>query len=165
MSSLGIALKAHSVPIEFNMNGYSTRKHEDVSLYSPPFYTGPGGYKMRICVNGNSGGAGTHVSVYVNLMVGEYDDRLSWPFRGEITIQLVNHCNAQDHWERTLTFGDAAERVGASIRVVSGERVQGWGYCNFITHTDAESCSDATRRYLNNDNLTFRVTRVQAATD
>ena len=117
---------------------------------------------MRICVNGNSGGAGTHVSVYVNLMRGEYDDRLTWPFRGETTIQLVNHYSAQHHCEKTLTFGDAAESAGASYRVISGERAQGWGFRNFISHAEVES-SFETRRYLNNDSLTFRVTHVHAA--
>ena len=50
----------------------------------------------------------THVSVYVYLMKGEYDSRLVWPFRGDITIQLVNHNNDQDHHEWTVPFNDTA---------------------------------------------------------
>ena len=52
--------------------------------------------------NGRGSGAGTHVSVYVHLMRGEYDSRLVWPFRGDITIQLVNHNNDHDHCEIIL---------------------------------------------------------------
>ena len=117
---------------------------------------------MRISVNGNSGGAGTHVSVYVNIVSGEYDSRLVWPFRGDITIQLVNHSNDQDHRESTLTFGDAAIAAGASDRVTSGERAQGWGYRNFITHAQVESSNENTR-YIHNDCLKFRVTKVHVA--
>ena len=31
---------------------------------------------------GMAGGVGTHVTVFVCLMCGEYDDNLTWPFRG-----------------------------------------------------------------------------------
>ena len=48
---------------------------------------------IRVVANGLGKGAGTHVSVAVHLMRGEYDSRLVWPFRGDITIQLVNHNN------------------------------------------------------------------------
>ena len=44
---------------------------------------------LRVDANGNKDGAGTHVSVSVNLMRGEHDDKLTWPFRGDITIKLV----------------------------------------------------------------------------
>ena len=44
------------------------------------------------------------MSVFVHLMRGEYDSMLKWPFRGDITIQLVNHNNDQDHNEKTVTF-------------------------------------------------------------
>ena len=33
---------------------------------------------------------GTHVSVFTCLMRGEFDSHLKWPFRGDITIQLLN---------------------------------------------------------------------------
>ena len=90
------------------------------------------------------------MSVY--LMRGEFDSMLKWPFRGDITIQLVNHNNGQDHHEKTakITFGE---------RVTSGEIADtGQGFGQFITHTMVES-STKTRRYLDNDCLTFRVTK------
>ena len=43
---------------------------------------------IRVTANGWYSGAGTHVSVAVHRMRGEYDSRLVWPFRGDITIQL-----------------------------------------------------------------------------
>ena len=66
--------------------------------------------------NGWGYGAGTHVSVSVHLMRGEYDNKLVWPFRGDITIQLVNHNS--DHCERTMHFDDAAAAAGVSDRVI-----------------------------------------------
>ena len=43
---------------------------------------------VSVDANGWGGGAGTHVSVNLYLMRGEYDSRLVWSFRGDITIQL-----------------------------------------------------------------------------
>ena len=88
-------------PCELVMTEYSKHKRDGDIWYSPPFYTGPGGYKMCLMVfaNGYGDGAGTHLSVYVYLMKGEHDDKLTWPFRGDITIQLVNQYKGQDHVE------------------------------------------------------------------
>ena len=115
---------------------------------------------MCIRVDANDSDAGTHVSVFVYLMRGEYDSRLVWPFRGDITIQLVNHKNDHNHHERTMPFSDAAVASGVSHRVTSGERgVNAWGYTTFIPHTVVES-STRTRRYIFNNRLTFRVTKL-----
>ena len=88
------------------MTEYAKHRRNDDHWYSPPFYTGPGGYKLciRVAANGQGAGAGTHVSVFVHLMRGEYDDRLVWSFRGDITIQLVNQKSDQEHFERTFNF-------------------------------------------------------------
>ena len=114
-------------------------------------------------VNGQGSGAGTHVSVSVYLMRGEYDSRLVWPFRGEITIQLVNHNydQAENHHELTLHFNNAAASSGRiSDRVTSGEKAgYGWGLHQFIPHTTVKS-STKTRRYIINDCLTFRITKI-----
>ena len=76
--TLGTLLQVHRVPIELIMTQYYTHKKNNDQWYSPPFYTGPGGYKMciRVVANGWGYGAGTHVSVYVHLMRGEHDSRL-----------------------------------------------------------------------------------------
>ena len=62
------------------------------SLYSPPFYTSPHGYRLclRAYLNGDGSGKGTHVSLFVVIMKGEFDDLLSWPFRHRVTLSLLN---------------------------------------------------------------------------
>ena len=107
-----------------------------------------------------SGCVSTHISVLIHLMRGEYDSRLVWPFRGDITIQLVNHSNDQYHWEWTVHFSDAALAAGSADRVTTGQRATiGRGYGQFISHSDVES-STKTRRYIIDDCLTFRVTKI-----
>ena len=45
-------------------------EHRTISLYSPPFYTSPHGYRMciRTYLNGDGIGKGTHISVFFVLM-------------------------------------------------------------------------------------------------
>ena len=66
-----------------------------ISLYSPPFYTSPHGYRMCICtyLNGNGIGKGTHVSVFFVLMRSEHDNLLSWPFKQSVRFTLINQKN------------------------------------------------------------------------
>ena len=116
---------------------------------------------IKVDANGWGESAGTHVSVSLRLMQGEYDSRLVWPFRGAITIQLMNHGNERDHRELTVDFNDAAEAYGAADRVTSGERAsKGRGKMQFISHTMVESTTTRTRRYIINDSLTFMITKI-----
>ena len=49
------------------------------SWYSLPFFSGPEGCKLCLDVNANGFGdeKGTHVSVFVQIVKGEYDDKLT----------------------------------------------------------------------------------------
>ena len=96
------------------------------------------------------------VYAYVHLMRGEYDSRLVWPFKGHITIQLVNHSNDKDHCETTVLFNRIALGSGASKRVKLGERATTGSGGSIISQTFVES----SNHYLINDSLTFRVTKI-----
>ena len=127
---------------------------DDDSWYSPPFDTGPGGYKMRLRVyaNGYGIGAGTHVSVYVCLMRGEHDDQLKWPFQSGIVIQLLNQKRDQEHIVKLLCFIDDDE---STARVTSSGKGIGLGFSQFIAHTRVESTTRTTQ-YLQSDCLKWR---------
>ena len=66
-----------------------------IGHYSPPFYTSPHGYRMciRVYLNGDGVGRGTHVSVFFVLMRSEHDSLLSWPFRQSVRFTLINQVN------------------------------------------------------------------------
>ena len=75
-----------------------TRRHRDatlgktISLYSAPFYTSRHGYKlcMKVYLNEDGAGRGSHVSLFVYLMKGNFDPILPWPFRQTITLVLLS---------------------------------------------------------------------------
>ena len=66
-----------------------------VSLYSPPFYTSPHGYRVciRTYLNGDGIGKSTHISVFFFIMRSEHDNLLPWPFKQSVRFMLVNQKN------------------------------------------------------------------------
>lgn len=63
---------------------------DGLELVSPPFFTSHYGYKLQasMFLNGNGPGEGTHMSVYIKVLPGEYDALLKWPFAHSITFTL-----------------------------------------------------------------------------
>ena len=111
---------------------------------------------LRVDANGFGNGKTTHVSVFVNLLEGEYDDQLKWPFRGDITIQLLNQSSDKGHREMTVPFHDTLDDEYAG-RAVGQKRAKGWGYYAFKAHTDLNTENKA---YLKNDCLKFRISKI-----
>ena len=103
-------LQLACTPPEIVMTDFKKHKKAGDLWYSRPFYSHIGGYKMRLRVyaNGFDDGETTHVSVFVHLMKGEYDEQLNWPFRGDLMIQLLNQRRDEGHWETTVPFDDTA---------------------------------------------------------
>lgn len=88
-------------PVELTMTNVEQHKEDGYQWHSPPFYTHPKGHKMCLLVyaGGNRDGKNTHLSSYLQLMKGEYDDHLSWPLRGKFIIQLLNQDGNGGHTE------------------------------------------------------------------
>ena len=139
-------------PVELIMTDFEQHKKNDDIWYSPGFYTHPGnGYKMCLAVyaNGWAEGRGKCIAVYVHLMQGEFDEKLEWPFRGDVHVQLLNWEDGREKelHTRVIPFDELAQECTAG-RVVSGERAElGRGLCKFASHGDIRA------KYLKNDYL------------
>jgi hypothetical protein len=142
------------VGAQFTMTDFDEYKRDDDVWYSPHFYTHPNGYKMylRIDANGNASGRGTHLSVFVCLMQGEFDDQLKWPFQGNITIKLANQEEDRDHVIQTFYSRDAGERCE---RVMTKERINnGWGIGRFLSHAELQP------KYLKNNCIILCIRKI-----
>ena len=126
-----------SQPPDFIVDDFERLKNNDEEWYSPSFYTHIGGYKMclKITANGQAGGKRTHVSLYVYMMKGEFDSHLKWPFKGEITVELVNQKEGGEKCERK-PVEHTDECDDNFQKVTEGDRGKGWGYPQFISHSD-----------------------------
>ncbi|XP_067406904.1 TNF receptor-associated factor 1-like isoform X2 [Emydura macquarii macquarii] len=62
------------------------------AIHSPSFYTSRYGYRLclKLYFNGDGTGAGTHISLFLVVMRGEYDFQLKWPFRHKVTFTLLD---------------------------------------------------------------------------
>ncbi|CAF1145402.1 unnamed protein product [Rotaria sordida] len=69
------------------------------SIYSPPFYSSPTGYKMRarLYLNGDGNARRTHMSLFFLLMRGPYDAILKFPFNYKIIFCLYDQTPQQQH--------------------------------------------------------------------
>ena len=149
-------------PPDMIMTDFERRKNGDEYWYSPAFYTHIGGYKMclQITANGWDRGEGTHVGVAVYMMKGEFDSHLKWPFRGEITVELVNQKEGGEKCERK-PVEQTDECDDSFQRVTEGDRAEtGWGYDDFISHSDLYKPEEG-KEHLVNDTLIFRITNVE----
>lgn len=151
-------------PFEFIMVKFRDYSQSQQQWLSPSFYTHFGGYRMCIGVDayGSEEGQGTHVSVYVNLMKGEHDDCLKWPFRGCILIELCNQkgSTAGNFQEEIMFTYDASD---IASRVTSADIAEhGLGIPTFIKHSKLSLHTEKgiEVQYLRNDCLRFRVLRV-----
>ena len=147
-----------SFPIYFQVNYPS----EEEMVYLPSFYAHPHGYLMCLGVypNGLHAGKGTHVSIYTCLMKGPFDDHLKWPFRGDITIQIVNQDGDHHHVEWTIHYTEITPYAIASRVTGSKERATGWGFHKFLAHTNLGYKSALKTQYLKDDIIIVRVVRV-----
>ena len=149
-------------PCHFVMTDFEQHKESGHLWYSPSFYTHREGYRMclQVDADGMEEGECTHVSVFTNLLCGEFDSRLKWPFRGIVTIQLVNQLEDKKHFTDSNPYTDTTPDC-CSARVTDGERSEGWGAIKFIRHSMLGPRVTINRQYLKDDCLVFRIVSVK----
>ncbi len=141
----------------FKMPSFKEKQTNNNEFYSDPFYTHPRGYKVVINIdaNGYNEHKGTHVSVWVYLMRGEYDDQLEFPFKGTIKFELLNQLEDKNHHCESYTHDGTLD---CSKRVIDGERSNGaQGVQDFISHKDLGHNTTKNCQYLQDDCLVFRI--------
>ena len=120
-------------------------------ISSDGFYSGRGGYKLRLDVCPNEP---SHVAVFLNLMPGPNDDTLQFPMRGKFTITLLNQIEDRNHHERVLRFD---ERTDDRFNRKYKEDRSGYGSPQFIRHSSLPFNPATNTQYLKDSTLYFRV--------
>ena len=97
-----------------------------LSLYSAPFYTSRHGYRMclRLYLNGDGTGKGSHLSYFLTIMRGEFDALLQWPFQQVVRLALrsqnpssksdIRHCFKPD------AYSSSFMRPRSDMNIASG---------------------------------------------
>ena len=131
---------------------------------SERFYSGEGGYRFVLTAlpHGQYHYEGKAVSVYAHIVHGEYDDKLRFPFKGTVTVQLVNWLEDRNHIEKMIPFTDdhPGNKVGVFKRMTAG-RSEGYGFHNFVYHEDLGYNEIRHTQYLKDDTLKFRIISIE----
>ncbi|XP_037536689.1 TNF receptor-associated factor 2 [Nematolebias whitei] len=107
-----------------------TKKRQDAvagrapAMFSPAFYTSKYGYKMclRIYLNGDGTGRGTHLSLFFVVMRGHSDALLKWPFNQKVTLMLLDQNNREhiiDAFRPDIT-SSSFQRPVSDMNIASG---------------------------------------------
>lgn len=146
----------------FKMQGFQEYKAANKCWYSPGFLSHPGGYKMclRVEATGIQPSQTDCISVFVCLMQGENDSSLVWPFRGSITVELLNQLRDSNHHRGVIHFQSPNKSTNRVSCVVSST---GRGWPQFIPHAALEYQAEITCQYLRDDCLYFRIAQVSIA--
>ncbi|CAF4787193.1 unnamed protein product [Rotaria sp. Silwood1] len=75
------------------------QSERQTSIYSPPFYSSPNGYKMRarLYLNGDGNARRTHMSLFFVLMRSLNDPILKFPFNYKVSFCLYDQTSSQRH--------------------------------------------------------------------
>ena len=150
------------LPLSYTINRFEQYKQTSKWWYSRPFYSHYCGYKfgMFVFCNGVLDDKGSHISIFLYLVRGEYDDELEWPFRGNITVQLLNQRSDRGHHQKVIRFTDESP-PSVSSRVIDGEMAkEGNGPTQFISHGDLSYNAEKDTEYVRDDSLRIRVSSI-----
>ena len=151
-------------PVVLAIVNFTEKLQKNETWKSKPFFAFGGGYLMYMSVyaSGNGDGNGTHLSVYLHLLEGPYDDDLQWsgywPLRGTFTIELLNQSSflhKSNHYGYRLQQSyffcwECTRRV-----IDSDEDPLGWGFSQFISHQTLLHQNASS--YFKNGTLYFRI--------
>ncbi|XP_016359996.1 TNF receptor-associated factor 5-like [Sinocyclocheilus anshuiensis] len=137
----------------WKVRDYWHRKEAGTLLNSTPFYTSRSGYKLsvRAYLGGENSGRGTHLSLYITIMRGDFDSLLPWPFRQNVTLTLLDQSGSRNHQTNTFTpdtNSDSFHRPTSDSNVATG-------FPRFISHGDLEAPRNAV--YVRDDTLFIKV--------
>ncbi|XP_056675501.1 TNF receptor-associated factor 4 isoform X1 [Monodelphis domestica] len=148
----------------WKIGGYGRRLQEakaraNHECFSPAFYTHKYGYKLQVSafLNGNGSGEGTHLSLYIRVLPGAFDNLLEWPFARRVTFSLLDQSDPavakpqhvtetfhpDPHWKNFQKPG--------TWRGSMDESALGFGYPKFISHQDIRK-----RNYVRDDAVFIR---------
>lgn len=138
----------------FKVTEFTTKKDTNAVFYSPTFYSSSNGYHFKVAVypNGLCDGMDEYVSVYLYVIKGKCDDKLNWPLVANVTFEVLNQIENQDHHKKKMS-------IQVEDNMVVGENM---GYSIFIHHSHLEYVSSHKKcrkqhRYLKDNSLFFRV--------
>ena len=94
------------------------------------------------------------MSVYVQIIKGEYDDILPWPYKGAITFEIINWKDDSNHVKHTIPFNAVDAIAGGHGKKPKGEDDnKAWGYSKALSYY-------SNSQYIKNGILFIRLSNI-----
>ena len=130
---------------------YNERKTTNDEFLPETFFTVPNGYKIGLVIhpNGSGDGEGSHVSVYLEVLDVPYKEKLQWPLKANVKVELLNQLadKTKPATKNHITYVDS----------ICAELNSGWLCPKFVLHSDLTFNPIRNTQYLLDDVLYFRV--------
>ena len=142
------------------MERFTKYREGDDKWYSPPFYSGPRGYKMRLKVyaNGHCNAIGSHVSVYAQIIKGAYDDMLVWPYEGTVIFEIINWKDKEYNIKKAINFSEEdAVKSECGRKPTAKTYCPPYGYYMALPHHKLQNIHC---QYIHHDVLYIRVSNI-----
>lgn len=142
-------------PYYFTLCNFHHHQRIDFHWESTPFYSFPKGYKFDVTIypHGTSRCMGTHLSIYVCLLRGEYDDQLEWPFHGAVFVELYNY-NTRSWDSKPEVEFEESDNVKFTGKPEDSRSNPGLGFPNWVLLDELDM------QYCHNDMVRFRVPKI-----
>ncbi|KER29210.1 hypothetical protein T265_04140 [Opisthorchis viverrini] len=139
---------------------YPVVEAEGCSYWSDSFYLGTPGYRFRTKLEFTK----RFVGIFVQLVAGEFDEQLVWPFRDHMQFVLIDQSVSGRNITRTLKpFPEDEDEKGVWERplAVKEVKVQGakttevsaWGFHDFVPRSMLSDCGGTATDYVRNDRM------------
>ena len=153
-----VAEDSSGLPTVIKMSQFSKSSQDGWS--SPSFTTHEVGYKMfmKVYANGYIHGEGyeNSISVALYLMKSEHDERLTWPMKGTVNIQLLNILVDEDHSRVVeFKFNGRDQKMCSVTNGRCAERAS-WAH-KFIALDNLSYNQHRRHQYLKDNCIYFRV--------
>ena len=140
-------------PVIIKFTGYrkQIKLGNSIRLQTSPFYsTGAGKYKFMLIIQFNM----NSISILARITRGDYDDHVTWPFVGSITVTLLNQLENKDHYSRQIWSSYNKPGLAYTRRVpLNHTHNPGFGM-QYISHEELE---DSPQGFVLHDCMYFEV--------
>jgi len=106
-------------------------------ILSRPFFSHKFGYKMELQVypNGDGNGKNTHLSIFLAIIKGPYDDSLTWPINCYVSLKVLDQVQGINHIRKEFKYDDG--HMGD--RMKPAEKNDAFGYPRYAILSDVKN--------------------------
>ena len=127
---------------------------EPIAFLSSAIHTDSYEYKLgiRVYLNGVENEAGRYVAIFVNMMMGKYDNiEVRWPFTQRITLSILDQSGAKRHISQSM---QAKPNLLAFQKPIGAISCTGCGFVKFASIEEVFSPHD---QYVKDDKLLLKI--------